>query len=520
MENSIDGTAWTPVAPLPFRLGSPEAGAIFLPDAGAARYWRIVAAGDYAQKREDDWTISGLEFLVPYDPDGYPIASGNDESSLEKVFAGEPGSSWVSPERGQDVNGRAWIGYVFPWPEVVRRIQFEQQSDRIYREDRVMVQASPDGVAWHDVLSEPAHLAQGMSATVDLPDVSAARYWRIVASDNATEVEAWVVAGMKFFVADQHVAHVPYVPLALDGGGAIASNGGAGSPQSAFDGNQETFWVSGERGQAVRGQAWLGYGFAAPQAVRQIRIRQTANPRFRQDLVAVEKSVDGGATWLPAASNPVRLPGSIGRIDLPEGEPARLWRVVAAGGNAVSPEDAWSVFELGFYAPEDKINRPPVVALDLSGGEPISSGEGSGSPQRAFDGMPETFWVSAERGPSVRGQAWIGYSFGALQAVRHIRIRQPANAPYRQDFVRTGRTSCASRRASTVEQAGNQPRPGRFGSRARPPGSTCPRAKRPGCGAWWLRAAMRHPPITPGPCRRSTSSPGSRTRCPPTRLLA
>jgi len=273
-----------------------------------------------------------------------------------------------------------------------------------------------------------------VSATVDLPDVSAARYWRIVASDNATEVEAWVVAGMKFFVADQHVAHVPYVPLPLDGGG-IAS-GGAGSPQSAFDGNQETFWVSGERGQAVRGQAWLGYGFAAPQAVRQIRIRQTSNPRFRQDLVAVEKSMDAGATWLPAASNLVRLPGSIAHIDLPEGEPARLWRVVAAGENAVSPEDAWSVFELGFYAPEDKINRPPVVALDLSGGEAISSGEGSGLPQRAFDGMPDTFWVSAERGPSVRGQAWIGYSFGALQAVRHIRIRQPTNAPYRQDVVR------------------------------------------------------------------------------------
>jgi hypothetical protein len=36
-------------------------------------------------------------------------------------------------------------------------------------------------------------------------------------------------------------------------------------------------------------------------------------------------------------------------IELPEGPPARLWRIVAAADNSSEPGEAWSVVELKFY---------------------------------------------------------------------------------------------------------------------------------------------------------------------------
>src|SRR5262249_46271923 len=38
----------------------------------------------------------------------------------------------------------------------------------------------------------------------------------------------------------------------------------------------------------------------------------------------------------------------------------------------------------------------------LAGGHAISSGDNAGSPERAFDGHLDTFWVSAERGTAVK----------------------------------------------------------------------------------------------------------------------
>ena len=83
-------------------------------------------------------------------------------------------------------------------------------------------------------------------------------------------------------------------------------------------------------------------------------------------------------------------------------------------------------------------------------GTAIASSDGFGSPDRAFDGRSDTFWISAERGPEVKYHAWIGYALTAPQSVRRIQVKQTSNMPYRQDLVRV-------KRVPTVGKAGIRP---------------------------------------------------------------
>jgi hypothetical protein len=143
------------------------------------------------------------------------------------------------------------------------------------------------------------------------------------------------------------------VEISLTGGRAIASDRNFGNPPLAFDKDPSTFWISSERGIHVKDHAWIGFAFATPQAVRQILIEQSSQSRYRQDLIRVEKSIDGGMNWL-AVGAPFALHGVTDQILLPETVPAKLWRVMAAGDNAVAPEDAWTVVELAFFAVDTK----------------------------------------------------------------------------------------------------------------------------------------------------------------------
>lgn len=184
-------------------------------------------------------------------------------------------------------------------------------------------------------------------------------------------------------------------------------------------------WVSARRGGEVSGSAWLGYAFATPKTVRQIRIEQPADGR-RQDLVRVEKSGDDGASWIPVAALPYRLGGSEATsISLPDGSPARYWRIVAAGladtGKAKQDLDIWRISRLEFLVP--------------SGGDGYAIGSGGTDPERAFVDNLTNQWVSTARGAEVKGHAWVGYAFDKPQVVRRIEFAQAANRPYRQDHV-------------------------------------------------------------------------------------
>jgi hypothetical protein len=224
--------------------------------------------------------------------------------------------------------------------------------------------------------------------------------------------------------------------IASIGGRPISSSDGAGSPERAFDDDSSTFWVSAERGHRVRDHAWIGYSFPQPEAIHRIRIEQPARSSYRQDVVRVEKSFDGGESWQTAPGGKFRLKGPVSEFSFEPGTPARLWRIVADGENANAAEDAWAVQTLAFFSRAGAVRQSPLTALSTTTAVPISGGDGSGAPERALDANPETFWISPERGSAVKDRAWIGVQFKEPEAIRQIHIEQTTNQPYRQDLVR------------------------------------------------------------------------------------
>lgn len=146
----------------------------------------------------------------------------------------------------------------------------------------------------------------------------------------------------------------------MSGGAAIGSGGNAGYPHYAFDQDQTNYWVSPERGSGVKGNAWVGYAFKRPESVARLRLIQPRNLENRQDLVMVQASQDGGATWYNALPKPEKI--RAGResviIDVPESSPATHWRVVAMADNAVELGHAWAVLGIEFLVRGGVAARP------------------------------------------------------------------------------------------------------------------------------------------------------------------
>ncbi len=88
---------------------------------------------------------------------------------------------------------------------------------------------------------------------------------------------------------------------------AIASGG---SPESAFDGDSATFWVSPERGVETKGRSWIGFDYSLPHSLRRIEIEQPDNPVYQQNRVLVQSSRDGGRTWETAADGRLESDGT------------------------------------------------------------------------------------------------------------------------------------------------------------------------------------------------------------------
>lgn len=146
---------------------------------------------------------------------------------------------------------------------------------------------------------------------------------------------------------------VVLVPAALTGGHLISSGDGSGNPEHAFDGNAETFWISPEKGADVKDRAWIGYMFSKPIGIRRISLEQSERGGYRQDYVKVEKSLNGGRSWISVTPTPVRVEGNVGIIDLPETAEARTWRIVAAGDNVTKPDEAWCPIDIVFFSEKE-----------------------------------------------------------------------------------------------------------------------------------------------------------------------
>ncbi len=126
----------------------------------------------------------------------------------------------------------------------------------------------------------------------------------------------------------------------ITGFGEPISSGG--NPYPAFDDDPHSFWISPEKGADVRGKAYIGCRFPYPVHIRRVVLEQTTNTPFRQDLVRIQSSADGGQTWRDVTKSPLRVHAKVADIRLPRSGLAAQWRILAAGSNAQTGEHAWT----------------------------------------------------------------------------------------------------------------------------------------------------------------------------------
>ena len=442
-----EGASWQDTLPEPAMIGAHDIEEIDLPDAEPACRWRVVAVeGD---KSPAVLKISELSFLVHIPKgahtapvvlspsDGEAICGGDGSGSPERAFDGNPATYWQGSSRNSKAGARTWIGYAFPQPESVFAVRVCQLEDTSTRRTCVRVEKSLDGGdTW--LPAEPgAFKLAGAASRFELPPSQPARLWRVVADEaDTTKSAPWAVAELEFILRDGKPKFESLDLRSPTVGTPLSSHDNGGAPDRAVDGRLDTFWASVERGAAVENQAWLGYKFTQPKAVRRIRIGQPPDKRYQLDLIRIDKSFDGGQRWLPANPTPVRLTGVTSWIDLPPSEPARHWRLVATGNDCPSDKEGWAVTELALVLEANLPELERINTWSPSVGSAMASGDGAGDPRRAFAENADVFWISAERGNAVKDNAWIGFEFAAATAVRRICVKQTDNYSFRQDLVR------------------------------------------------------------------------------------
>ncbi len=163
-----------------------------------------------------------------------------------------------------------------------------------------------------------------------------------------THVDSLTSAGIDAVRTWPRKADSLFVAAHTDGGQALSSGGGFGSPERAFDGQSDTFWVSPERGPD---NAWLGFAFPAQQWIGRLVLTQTNNAGFRQDLVEVQYRDGDDEEWASAVIARIPIDENKSFIDLREPVRARQWRVLARADNAVDETHAWTPLSLEFFSP-------------------------------------------------------------------------------------------------------------------------------------------------------------------------
>lgn len=135
-----------------------------------------------------------------WSPEGKAIASGTWITPPEAAFDGDPKTFWPSNFFGEDVAGRAWIGFAFDHPKTFRAITVLQREFRQFRQDRIRLQTSTDGGAtWADV-GDGIFQVEHERDVLILPPTPPATHWRLTAmGDNATTHEhVWSVHEIQF----------------------------------------------------------------------------------------------------------------------------------------------------------------------------------------------------------------------------------------------------------------------------------------------------------------------------------
>ncbi|WP_341913731.1 hypothetical protein [Ferrovibrio terrae] len=131
-------------------------------------------------------------------PAEWIASSGADTAS--RLEDGNPGTWWLSEERGLGIKNHAWVGVRFAQPARVGSIYLTQSIMSRFRQDNIAVQYSDDGLSWQDAI--PPVLLSGPLSLIEISNGPTACYWRLVALDENNDLSAlseWRPISLEFW---------------------------------------------------------------------------------------------------------------------------------------------------------------------------------------------------------------------------------------------------------------------------------------------------------------------------------
>jgi len=364
---------------------------------------------------------------------GAALASGHtDEHVCDYAFKGGIRTKWMSKEAGQAVKGAAAIGYDFGEGKEIAVRQFTLRQWCGGEDNNlitaVQVQCSKDGFCddINTVTEIPVAAVIGRNS-YEFSSSHKARYWRLLAA-SGTDGGHWGVVELYF---NHNVAHQEAEDMQT---GLRAICSGYSAPHrsaGAFDGKNDTFWVSANMNSNKVGEAWIGYDFGTGNEihVRRFGIQQWDYGQRPNTVgrVKIESSNDGFVRDVNLVDTvTLDLSMVFQAYDIVASQPARYWRV---RDDAETGGGKWGVTALEFsdhlepIMPRSAINRSSA----FEGSAPVSYHHVEGyPPSMAFDGDMTSRWLSPDSGHGVAETAWIGFDFGVENTVEisHFSIRQ------------------------------------------------------------------------------------------------
>ncbi|MBP2314890.1 putative phage tail protein [Azospirillum soli] len=171
------------------QAGIPQQSVATLSQGGAA----VVTGREVVSVRE----LTAAHSATLATPEG-AISGGSgldSQNSAESAFDGRSDTLWASLQTGAAVDGVAWIGQRFATPQSIRRIALRQ--GRGMPLTGFLPQYSDDGVAWTTCPKTDGQAGPNLTMTIDLLDVGAHLWWRLLAASSPPDGYPWEVADVQ-----------------------------------------------------------------------------------------------------------------------------------------------------------------------------------------------------------------------------------------------------------------------------------------------------------------------------------
>lgn len=416
LEWSDDGAAWTRAFSIPEQPGwnNSEVRVFSAPppayaDDGGHRYWRVRMTQHSGQGFDGISRIGFFRQGVLESYYGVPAALSNTQAGSAVDVAGASNDTdkiiqWYSGEETQGIRYDFGAGHE-PKIDSFRIAPNRDASNRTWKQ--MALEWSDDNFNWTESFTTDADLdwSSGAAKVFAAPFGTPHSYWRVRSLWHGGQI------GMN----ELEMAAFSGGPNQCSGGTPLTDTtyGGYYGADKAFNGN----YTSGPGEWAGSYNAgYLGYQFAAPTRVNEMRIVTFSDASLTPNIMLVESSDDGAAwtaEWLIVGQGMAY--SSTTPISCPRPDPDgahRWWGILNFEGNGGGGyrDAVIAEFEMhGVEAGPDLTGSGTAFATPINGSYPAS---------QAFDDNPATITYTGQTSPG----SLMAYDFGSAVTIAEMAI--------------------------------------------------------------------------------------------------